>query len=85
MITPMIYLFYPETANRTLEDMDQIFINNPSALVFSNRAATQSKRPDIFVDAETKRIAQSDDESRNAEGLSGSEKPKAPHESITEV
>lgn len=81
----MIYLFYPETANRTLEDMDQIFINNPSALVFSNRAATQSKRPDIFIDAETKRIAQSDNESRDAAGLSDGEKPMFPQESVREV
>lgn len=86
MITPMIYLFYPETANRTLEDMDQIFIHNPSAIVFTNRSATQSKRPDLFVDAEKLRVAQA----RNLNGssdavLSGNEKQKAPQESVVEV
>ncbi|KAI7777867.1 hypothetical protein LA080_002990 [Diaporthe eres] len=55
---PVVYFFYPETANRTLEDMDQIFIHNPSAFVFTDRAATQSKRPDILIEAETARIAQ---------------------------
>ncbi|ROW01306.1 hypothetical protein VMCG_05931 [Cytospora schulzeri] len=56
--SPVVYLFYPETANRTLEDMDQIFIHNPSAFVFKNKAATQSQRPQLFKDAETARIAQ---------------------------
>ncbi|KUI53476.1 Sugar transporter STL1 [Cytospora mali] len=56
---PVTYLFYPETANRTLEDMDEIFIHNPSAFVFKNRVATQSQRPQVFVEAELVRIAQS--------------------------
>lgn len=85
MITPMIYLFYPETANRTLEDMDQIFLHNPSALVFSSRAATQSKRPDLFVDAEKLRIAQADNDSRDAVQASPSEKPTSPQERVLEV
>lgn len=63
---PIVYFFYPETANRTLEDMDQIFIHNPSAFVFTNRAATQSKRPDIFIEAETARIAQIANRSQEA-------------------
>lgn len=70
---PVVYLFYPETANRTLEDMDQIFIHNPSALVFTDRAATQSKRPDILIEAETARIAQIANRSQEAT-LSGNEK-----------
>lgn len=84
MITPMIYLFYPETANRTLEDMDQIFIHNPSAMVFMNRSATQSKRPDLFVDAERLRIAQANNDSSDAV-LSGNEKKTSPQENVTEV
>lgn len=63
---PVVYFFYPETANRTLEDMDQIFIHNPSAFVFTDRAATQSKRPDIFIEAETARIAQIANRSQDA-------------------
>lgn len=81
----MIYLFYPETANRTLEDMDQIFIHNPSALVFMNKTATQSKRPDLFIDAERLRIAQASDESSDEGVLSGNEKPAAPQEVVQEV
>lgn len=84
MITPMIYLFYPETANRTLEDMDQIFIHNPSAIVFTNKSATQSKRPDLFVDAERLRVAQANNESSDAV-MPGNEKNDAPRESVVEV
>lgn len=82
-ITPMIYLFYPETANRTLEDMDQIFIHNPSAFVFSNKSATQSDRPKLFVDAENLRIAEADNTQDAV--LSGNEKPPPPQESAVEV
>lgn len=69
---PVVYFFYPETANRTLEDMDQIFIHNPSAFVFTDKAATQSKRPDILIEAETARIAQI--ANRSQEAASGNEK-----------
>lgn len=80
----MIYLFYPETANRTLEDMDQIFIHNPSACVFANRAATQSQRPQLYIDAETVRIAQAGNDSREAV-LTDNEKNGSPSESGMEV
>lgn len=81
---PIIYLFYPETANRTLEDMDQIFIHNPGALVFANRAATQSKRPQVFIEAEALRIGQAQNESRDAVFVPD-EKEKYPRESVLEV
>lgn len=84
MISPMIYLFYPETSNRTLEDMDQIFIHNPSACVCGNRAATQSQRPQLYIDAETVRIAQAGNDS--SEGVvTDNEKQVSPHESALEV
>ena len=54
---PLVYFLYPETSRRTLEDMDEIFINNPSALVFKNAAMTSRHRPQIFIDAEERRIA----------------------------
>lgn len=83
MISPMIYLFYPETANRTLEDMDQIFIHNPSACVCANSAATQSQRPQLYIDAETARIAQAGNESREAV-VTDDEKYASPYESALE-
>lgn len=30
---PIVYLFYPETANRTLEDIDRYFESNPGLVV----------------------------------------------------
>ncbi|KAK2597808.1 hypothetical protein N8I77_012570 [Diaporthe amygdali] len=70
---PVVYFFYPETANRTLEDMDQIFIQNPSPFVFTSRAATQSQRPLGLIEAETARIAQIANKSQEAT-LAGKEK-----------
>ncbi|KAK8039366.1 hypothetical protein PG993_007777 [Apiospora rasikravindrae] len=54
---PIVFCFYPETSNRTLEDMDQIFIRNPSVLVCGNDEMTQRARPQALVDAETERIS----------------------------
>lgn len=56
---PIVYLFYPETSARTLEDMDCIFINNPSWIVCGNNELTQRSRPEVLVEAEKERIAQS--------------------------
>ncbi|KAK8094688.1 hypothetical protein PG997_001373 [Apiospora hydei] len=56
---PIVFCFYPETSNRTLEDMDQIFIRNPSVLVCGNDEMTQRARPQALVDAETERISSS--------------------------
>ena len=55
---PIVYLFYPETTQRTLEDMDVTFRTNPSMFVFRNRNLTQRERPQDFIDAERARIEQ---------------------------
>ncbi|KAK8087160.1 hypothetical protein PG994_002134 [Apiospora phragmitis] len=57
---PVVFCFYPETSNRTLEDMDQIFIRNPSVLVCGNNEMTQRARPQALLDAEAERIASGD-------------------------
>ncbi|KAL7625846.1 hypothetical protein AAE478_005069 [Parahypoxylon ruwenzoriense] len=53
---PIVLLFYPETSNRTLEDMDHMFILNPSIFVLGNADMTQRRRPTSLIDAETERI-----------------------------
>lgn len=53
----MVFCLYPETSRRTLEDMDEIFIQNPSIFVFGKPDMTQRKRPQAFIDAEAHRIA----------------------------
>lgn len=54
---PVVYLFYPETTRRTLEDMDQIFIQNPGVIVCGKSDLTQRERPLAFFEAEERRIA----------------------------
>ncbi|KAI0157978.1 putative sugar transporter [Hypoxylon sp. FL1284] len=56
---PIVFCFYPETSNRTLEDMDHMFIQNPSIFVFGKPDMTQRRRPTSFMDAEIARIAMS--------------------------
>ncbi|KAJ9138074.1 General substrate transporter [Pleurostoma richardsiae] len=55
---PIVFLLYPETSRRTLEDMDEIFIANPSPIVFNKAELTQRRRPQAFIDAETRRIGE---------------------------
>ncbi len=45
---PTTYLFYPETANRTLEDIDRYFEEHRNILVFKDKVATQLKRPEMW-------------------------------------
>ncbi|KAI0376520.1 putative sugar transporter [Hypomontagnella monticulosa] len=54
---PIVLLFYPETSNRTLEDMDHMFIQNPSIFVLGRAEMTQRRRPTSFMEAEAERIA----------------------------
>ena len=42
---PIVYLLYPETAGRTLEDLDRIFRDQPPVLIFRDKVAISSKRP----------------------------------------
>jgi hypothetical protein len=49
---PTTYLFYPETANRTLEDIDRFFYDNHSIFVFKNKIATQLHRPTMYEEAD---------------------------------
>lgn len=47
---PITYLFYPETANRTLEDIDRFFETEPSIVICRNKLATQLSRPDVYAE-----------------------------------
>ncbi|KAH9907178.1 putative sugar transporter [Xylariomycetidae sp. FL2044] len=57
---PIVFLFYPETSRRTLEDMDEMFLSHSSWLVFRSNDLTQRGRPQAFIEAEARRIAQSE-------------------------
>jgi len=45
---PLMYLFYPETAGRSLEDIDDYYRTNPPLLVFRDKDVTSSKRPEKY-------------------------------------
>ncbi|KAH7258822.1 general substrate transporter [Fusarium redolens] len=53
---PIVYFLYPETARRTLEDMDQIFIQNPGLIVCRIPELTQRERPQTLINLEQKRV-----------------------------
>jgi hypothetical protein len=53
---PVTYFFYPETANRTLEDIDRFFEGEPGILIHRNKLAVQLHRPAEFIEAD-ERIA----------------------------
>lgn len=45
---PLMYLFYPETAGRSLEDIDDYYRTNPPLLVFRDKDVISSKRPEKY-------------------------------------
>ncbi|KAL3426756.1 hexose transporter [Phlyctema vagabunda] len=47
---PITYFFYPETANRSLEDIDRFFESRPGIFVHRNHIATQLARPQVYVE-----------------------------------
>ncbi|KAK5957130.1 hypothetical protein OHC33_001499 [Knufia fluminis] len=49
---PIVYFFYPETAGRTLEDLDAYYRESPPLLVFRDKDVTSSKRPAKYIEAE---------------------------------
>lgn len=51
-----MYFLYPETAGRTLEDLDRYFAGDAPLLVFKDKEAIASKRPDRFVENEKSEI-----------------------------
>lgn len=51
---PTVYFFYPETANRSLEDIDRFFETRPGIFVHRNKLATQLQRPSIFEEMDEK-------------------------------
>lgn len=56
VFVPIVYLFYPETAGRTLEDIDRMYRENPKLLVFRDKSITSSKRPEEYVQHEQEQV-----------------------------
>lgn len=56
---PVVYFLYPETANRTLEDLDDYFdkdSNHTTIIRIGDKVAKQHQRPQEAIEAERKRI-----------------------------
>ena len=47
-MVPTVYLFYPETAGRTLEDMDDYYRRNPPVFACLDKEAISRKRPERY-------------------------------------
>ncbi|ETS86086.1 hypothetical protein PFICI_04111 [Pestalotiopsis fici W106-1] len=58
---PVVFCFYPETSSRSLEDMNDLFIRNPSVFVCGKKEMTQCARPMALIEAEQSRIARAED------------------------
>jgi hypothetical protein len=48
--------FYPETAGRTLEDIDHYYQENPPLLVFRDKDVISSKRPAKYAEREQEEV-----------------------------
>ncbi|KAK9420281.1 putative General substrate transporter [Seiridium unicorne] len=53
---PIVYLFYPETADRSLEDVDRFFQDNQDVLIFRDPDAKSSKRPQKYIEHEKEEV-----------------------------
>ncbi|KAF2717601.1 general substrate transporter [Polychaeton citri CBS 116435] len=53
---PIVYFFFPETAGRTLEDIDRYFRENHNIIVSFDKAATSSKRPIEYIEKEEQEV-----------------------------
>ena len=53
---PIIYFLYPETAGRSLEDMDRFFREDPPLLVNRDKDACSKRRPEKYVEHEVQEV-----------------------------
>lgn len=59
VFVPLVYFCYPETANRTLEDLDDYFdrdSGHKAIIPIGDKVAKQHRRPQEAIDAERRRI-----------------------------
>ncbi|RDW69809.1 hypothetical protein BP6252_08829 [Coleophoma cylindrospora] len=62
LFVPVVYFLYPETANRTLEDLDQYFdidSNHKTIIPIGDKVAKSTARPQEAIEAELRRVTTS--------------------------
>jgi Sugar (and other) transporter len=63
LFIPVVYFLYPETANRTLEDIDEYFdvdSGHTTIIPFGDKATKSTARPQEAIDAEIRRVTVAD-------------------------
>lgn len=63
LFIPVVYFLYPETANRTLEDIDEYFdvdSGHTTIIPFGDKATKSTARPQEALDAEVRRVTVAD-------------------------
>lgn len=66
----VVYFLYPETANRTLEDLDAYFDRDAGhgiIIPIGDKAAKSTRRPQEAIDAENARVAMAEDADAKAQ------------------
>jgi hypothetical protein len=53
---PILYLFFPETADRSLEDIDAYYREDPALIVINDKDAISRRRPMKYIDMEREDI-----------------------------
>ncbi|KAF5855567.1 hypothetical protein ETB97_008977 [Aspergillus alliaceus] len=56
VFVPVIYYLYPETANRTLEDLDAYYRSNPPLIVINDPDAISATRPLKYIEHEDEEL-----------------------------
>ncbi|KAB8216477.1 general substrate transporter [Aspergillus novoparasiticus] len=79
---PVVYFFYPETANRALEDIDVFFRENHSIFVNGNPEAISVARPARYIEMEQALTDQSTSISKAKQMLSQDEGQIEYHETV---
>ncbi|KAL7628046.1 hypothetical protein AAE478_002242 [Parahypoxylon ruwenzoriense] len=64
LFLPTIWLFYPETANRSLEDLDAYYRDNPPLFLGGDRDSTCRQRPQKFAQAQGRDIEEAAEDLR---------------------
>ncbi|KAI1499280.1 general substrate transporter [Biscogniauxia marginata] len=56
LFLPILWLFYPETSGRTLEDLDAYYRDNPPLIVVNDKDSVSRRRPERFVRAQDRDV-----------------------------